>query len=308
MGTLSQDRIFELLGRWLDLEATELAEASDLARRGGYEQFRSEERAIESPIGALYTAQARIQQVFLAQAPVASAAHGGVPGRSILSHARVHLPSARSALCMDVADAYRSVRFGPVKTALRRALRPMLRDALVLGDERKDLIHFLTRLCCFRGRLPVGAPTSATLFNLVAGGFDKAMEKLVGERLGRGGRYSRYLDDIAVSSDIAIPHNFEKKIARALKVHDLGEARPDKTRRMSAGAIAICGIAHDGRGLALTSERLSTIKDELDRCRGDAALRPRARGLLRFVRSVYGVERVPPAIAAAAAFLGGEPS
>lgn len=292
--------VFDTMQRWLDLSAHEIKEAVDMSDHGRYSRHHSviANRDLQVPQGSLYTLQSRIYKVLLQTAPVASAAHGGVPGRSIKTHAAVHLPEARCVLAMDVQRAYESCEAKVVGRVFRRALRPLFRQHLMDEALRRNVASFLTLVTTVDNHLPLGGPCSAALFNLAAQPFDKAMERLVLHRLGQEGRYSRYLDDVVVSSPSSLPGYLPAMIGRLMRVHDLGGANRKKTQlmdKLSGDELVVTGLTHDGRGLALTAERLRGFEEALRKASGGHGSPPnpqQGRGLMSFLKSIYG-RRLP---------------
>lgn len=295
--------VLALIGPWLGLSPELVEEALELAAGEGYASSKSEDgkRLLATPVGLLYTAQVAILDSLLRTVPISAAAHGGVPGRSTLTHARVHLPGARHLLTLDIHRAYPSIRRPVVAGALRRALGGMLREEGLEARLRRDVCDALARITTTADGLPTGAPTSTTLFNLAAAPFDEAAEKLAAERLGARGRYSRYLDDMAFSSAGPLPTELPELVARALKVHDLGALNVAKTRRQDAttGPMEITGIRAEGLGYGLDPGRLAKLAAALEECleaarSGDGrAARARASGIRRYLQSIYGAARVP---------------
>ncbi len=304
----------ELLADWLDLDAQLVREAVQLCSDGGYLRRRtSAGRALQVPQGVLYTLHARALERVLRCAPISSAAHGGVPGRSIVSHAATHLPHARGLLKMDLAQAYTNLPLEVVSRSLRRCLRPICREMLVDAPTRKRLALLLGRLLTVDGHLPTGGPCSAALLNLACADFDRALERIVAQRLGKDGRYSRYLDDLVVSTrGFDLPRSLIEAIENAVYGFDLGKPNPAKTRFLPSAwgtDREITGIVHDGLGFALSGPRLEKLTARLDAARsGKGNPRAIARGVLNFLGLVYGVDRLPASLAAdARALLRGRP-
>lgn len=293
--------VFQTLSQWFDLHPDELAHAADMAEQGQYDCHVQQEsgRELQVPYGSLYTVQARTVTVFLSHAPTSSAAHGGIPGRSILTHAGVHLPRAQDLLTMDLRRAYHNVKAFKIAEALRRLLKTPCRDMCIEAELRHMIADFLTLICTRNKSLPMGSPSSAALFNLVAAPFDKTIEKIVAE-IGPSTRYSRYLDDLVISSPTALPNKLESQIKRAVIVHDLGVIHPKKTRLLSRNRgddLVVTGITHDGAGFALTKTKIVEIEDSIKRAVvNDPPDLARAKGLYRFVHSIYGKKRVPRGI------------
>jgi hypothetical protein len=111
--------------------------------------------------------------------------HGGVPGRSILSHARLHV-SRQLVATFDVRDFFPTISSSKVRTVLGN-----------LGFAGEALAA-ATRLTTFEDQIPQGAPTSPLLANLA---FDEIDRRLYAMARRHGLHYSRYVDDVAMSGD-----------------------------------------------------------------------------------------------------------
>lgn len=113
-------------------------------------------------------------------------AHGFIPGRSVVTNARHHL-GAKLILNIDLSDFFHSIHFGRVFGLLQK--QPF--------SFPNKVAAVLAHLCCYKKRLPQGAPTSPVLSNLVCRNLDTKLS-LVGRSVGI--RYSRYADDITFST------------------------------------------------------------------------------------------------------------
>lgn len=110
---------------------------------------------------------------------------GGVIGRSYADACRMHVKS-KTIIQLDIKAFYESV----TEQDVLRIWRKLLAFA-------PDVAAWLTIMTTFQGRLPRGAPASTALANLVFFGREPA----AAQALARHGlRYSRYIDDVAVSS------------------------------------------------------------------------------------------------------------
>jgi hypothetical protein len=298
----------DIVCEWLDLSEGELAEGLRLAAEGGYNKRGRAEagRELHIPVGCLYTIQSRIQQRLLRTISISSAAHGGMPGMSVLTHVSCHLPGAYSILAMDLTNAYGSVSQSLVNRTLRATLKHPCREQGIQGKLCREIAQLLTRLTTVDNHLPVGAPTSSTLLNLAASPLDKTIERLVLEHVGKEGRYSRYLDDMVISSSGSIPADLEVKVAHAVRVHDLGTLNRKKTRYLSRSkgdTLSIMGIIHDGEGFALEADRLDALVKRLEEPLSRKKASPMSSiiwqqlmGTIRFARTIYGNNRLPAAI------------
>lgn len=124
--------------------------------------------------------------VFLGQFEVSPIAHAYVPGRGIVTNASQHL-NANSILHVDLSDFFRSITYEMVRDCFRNLL-----SAFSYLE-----IEAITKLCCYRGFLPQGAPSSPTVANLVFVPIDQKLDEMA---RSFGSVVSRYSDDIGFST------------------------------------------------------------------------------------------------------------
>ncbi len=105
----------------------------------------------------------------------------------------------------DIQDFFPSIKKEQARDAVyaflwrilhRSQNGPQLPETMV-----QSLADLLTQLCCLRGQLPQGAPTSPALANMVAQKFDTKIRQLIGDV----GSYGRYADDIVIFGTQQIP-------------------------------------------------------------------------------------------------------
>ena len=140
-------------------------------------------RVIASPSPALKAVQDWLHRHVTTALPAHDAAHGFVPGRSIVSNAKPHV-AAGLILKLDIEDFFGRVRRGRVYRVFRRA------------GYASDVADLLASLTTLRSTLPQGAPTSPALANVAAYGLDARLSGLARKRQCR---YTRYADDITLS-------------------------------------------------------------------------------------------------------------
>ncbi|MEC5387158.1 reverse transcriptase family protein [Uliginosibacterium sp. H3] len=217
------------LAAWLQLTPSELDWFADTAGWGSkvsapkllhYDSFwrakaRGGWRLIEAPRSRLLAIQRRILHDLLDHIPVHAAAHGCVPGRSVISNAALHV-GAQTLVRLDLRDFFTSIRASRVHALFRSlgytrevsryltgltthctspaVLRGMSVDEYASVESvrkaRLEARKYLQR------HLPQGAPTSPALANLCAYRLDL---RLAGAAEECGARYSRYVDDLVVS-------------------------------------------------------------------------------------------------------------
>lgn len=173
--------------QYLDINPTKLTRLeSDLnshyrtkeipKRHGGF-------RRIDAPSSELKFIQSKINQKVLKYARLNRAAMGFRVGKSIKDNATIHR-NKYAVLSLDLEDFFHSIPSSRVFAALSN-----------LGFT-KSVAQKMTSLCCYRQSLPMGAPTSPVLANLVASRMDRRLAALAKKE---GFSYSRYADDITVS-------------------------------------------------------------------------------------------------------------
>lgn len=142
-------------------------------------------RKISEPLPDLKYVQQWILQKILYKVKCSPYAKAYIPGNKLKDSARFHRKQEQ-VLKLDIRHFFDELRQGKV-----------LNIFLGLGYE-KALAVFLTKLCCLKGSLPQGAPTSAYLSNLALRAFDKNIgEYCITHKI----RYTRYADDMTFSGD-----------------------------------------------------------------------------------------------------------
>lgn len=141
-------------------------------------------RVLSVPRYQLRDQQARILCGILRGLPVSNHAYAYCRGRSIADCARPHT-GHDLLIHLDIKDFFGSITEDMVYTMLYRET-----------GYAKSLCRFLARLCCLKGRLPQGAPTSPILSNLVFYPCDEALFALARKH---GMHYTRYSDDLFFS-------------------------------------------------------------------------------------------------------------
>lgn len=208
----------EDIAEWLGVSVNRLAWLTHRCRKGYAESARQSHyhyqwktkkaggvRLIEAPKTELRAVQRKILHELLDRVPVASAAHGFVRGRSIRTHATVHVKPA-ILVKFDLQNFYPSVSFNRV-VAIFRAIGYCREAALWLARLTTTAIpsslapppEHPYAVWQYRGtHLPQGAPTSPALANLSAYWLD---QRLSGLAKAFDARYSRYADDLTFSGD-----------------------------------------------------------------------------------------------------------
>lgn len=174
-------------------------------------------RLIEAPKSQLRRMQRKLLHELLERVPFHPAAHGGVRGRSAVTHASLHT-GRRVVAQFDLADFFPSITFKRVSgffvalgyrrelarelAALTTTTTPEELLALQSLHSGGDRVVFHQLVMRLRERhLPQGAPTSPALANHLTFLLD---QRLTEAAKSMGLTYSRYVDDLAFSGDVPI--------------------------------------------------------------------------------------------------------
>jgi len=142
-------------------------------------------REIRPPRRILRGMQRNLLEFLYCRLRIPTFLHGGIPKRSIVTHATPHVGREMVAT-LDVRD------FFPSTTPAH--IEPVLEQAGLAREALSDVV----RMTSLDGGLPQGSPTSCLLANLAFFAVDLRIRRLCRTR---GLTYSRYVDDIAVSGE-----------------------------------------------------------------------------------------------------------
>lgn len=146
-------------------------------------------REIRAPKSTLYRVQTALHPILQNSYQPRQAAHGFVKGRSVVTNASRHV-NRRFVLNVDIADFFPSINFGRVRGLF--LARPF--------ECIPEVATILAQICCSDGSLPIGAPTSPVIANMICLRLDKELQGLARQC---GSWYSRYADDLTFSTDMA---------------------------------------------------------------------------------------------------------
>jgi hypothetical protein len=199
------------------------------------------QRLISAPKPDLKAIQRWIMREVTEHLPVHGAAHGFLPGRSILTNALVHA-RARVVVKLDIKGFYPTVTWRRVKGLLRRAAglgeqSATLMALLVTESPREEVVtHGKTHYVAIAPRsLPQGAPTSPSITNALCLRLDARLSGLA-RKLDC--RYTRYADDLTFSWHGNAPAKIGtllRAVAEIVRAEGF-EIHAKKTRVMRNGA------------------------------------------------------------------------
>lgn len=167
-------------------------------------------RVISSPVSSLKIIQRKLAQVLYTVYGSRLVVHGFAKGRSIRSNAVRHL-GAEWVLNFDLEDFFPTIHFGRVLGLF--AGKPY--------NLSQEVSKTLARICCHEGALPIGAPTSPIVANMICAKMDSELKALA---WSCGCTYTRYADDISISTKAMV---LDKMIAEknpSTRQWDIGAA------------------------------------------------------------------------------------
>ena len=161
-----------------------LAYGGDRYRTFYIPKANGESRRVDEPVEKLKTVQHWILRHILDKLALHRCVQGFRRHRSILTNARKHL-LRQVVVRIDLQDFFPTLTFRQARRVFLRAGYPF------------TVANTLANLCSREGVLPIGAPTSPALANQISRRLDNRLW-LLGKNSGF--RYSRYADDLVVSS------------------------------------------------------------------------------------------------------------
>jgi retron-type reverse transcriptase len=185
-----------------------LAFHAEVATRTHYVHFRvpkksGGQRTLSAPHRTMARAQRWIFERIVAKLPAEPAAHGFLPGRSILSNARPHAGRA-VVVNLDLEGFFPNIGFPRVRKVFERlGYSPAVATILALlcteCPRRTVILEGMTYHVATAPRgLPQGACTSSGLSNQVARRLDRRLSGLAAKL---GLTYTRYADDLTFSGN-----------------------------------------------------------------------------------------------------------
>lgn len=163
--------------------------------------------------------------------------------RHILSNASVHL-GCSWLLNVDAKDFFHLVS--------EQRVQQIFQDEPFRFQE--SLAQVLAALCCYKGRLPMGAPTSPVLSNFASIAMDRTLQAIATKYQWK---YTRYADDMSFSAATEIHEQHYLEIKAIVEAHGF-VLNPEKKR--------LRGPAHDDKevtGLLVRADRIDLPDDYL---------------------------------------------
>lgn len=144
-------------------------------------------RLITAPEARLKRLQKKLLKDIFEPLPVHDCVHGFKQGRSILTNAAVHV-GRRCVVNIDIQSFFPSTNYKEILKVCWKSH----------SDISVSASYVLADICSYAGGLPMGAPTSPAIANLVL----KKADHLIASRCARYGvNYTRYADDLTFSGN-----------------------------------------------------------------------------------------------------------
>lgn len=239
-----------------------------------------EPRSIAQPSPELKTLQYWVFHKILGKLPVSTAAYAYKKGDSIKRHAQLHAKS-RFFLHTDIRNFFPSIKSSRLNPILREN-KHIFED---IGLDLEESLEDIRKICFRKDSLSIGAVSSPVISNVVMYSFDEIMLEYC---KANGYLYSRYADDIYVSSKSYIPKDvltfLQREIAKCGFTMNYSKTKfySSKSRRKVTGLI----ITNDSR-ISIGTERRKAIKkmvyDKLVHGKGDPY---QILGYLSFLKDV----------------------
>lgn len=166
-------------------------------------------RIVYVPTPELKQIQHFIKEKYLSSFPVSEHAMAYVGGKSIVDNASMHRHNT-SFLFVDVHNFFNSINFEMLFNILKKY------NATDLDDFE---IRTMLLLCSHNHEFAQGCVTSPLLSNIYLYEFDRIISDIISDL--PNGLYTRYSDDITISSSEKIPIIVKTKIEEELKKYNL---------------------------------------------------------------------------------------
>lgn len=289
---------------WLDVPSVSIKNALNMIEQDkAYEVWKIPKgesntfREIAAPADVLKHIQRRILDRLLYRIPVSNASHGFIQGRSIVTNASFHLKTAGAVLNFDLKDAFPSVDAQRIKHLLVRYLKIPLKHlgGNIPHEALDQAIEMLVKFTTYKGALPQGGPASGYLLNIACISLDKTIYSVL-QSYGNSYRYTRYADDITISSPMPFPQGLQEAIETA--IHNSGfQINPKKVRyavRSQGQRLEVTGLILEKDKVRIPSQKIEIFRAIIHQAGTleTQNLQPEKRleiqSIIAFIKMVYG--------------------
>lgn len=172
-------------------------------RRGGY-------RIIYQPSPVIKMIQHFLKEKYFEKCNISLHATAYIKGKSIIDNVRPHIKN-KHFLFIDIKDFFGSLDYINIRNCL------MHQEVFLNFDE--ESINDVMKICTYKNKLTQGAVTSPILSNIYMFNLDQEFNRLVNQL--PNGKYTRYSDDITVSSSELIDKSILIQIRSLFSMYNL---------------------------------------------------------------------------------------
>ena len=205
--------------------------------------FGTKKRLLANPIEPLKGIQRRINETILREVPMPWHVQGAVASRSPFTNATDHV-GQRCVVRIDIRNFFPEITNRQVYNVWVKRLGYSPRAG-----------SLLTPLTTYRGSLPLGAPTSSSLANLVLLGADSEIWTLA---RSMNLTYTRFVDDLVFSGDD--PRPLISSVVRFLHQAGFNISRKKLEIMGPSGLQAVTGFSVNGKSPSVPRFRRDMIR------------------------------------------------
>jgi hypothetical protein len=182
---------------------------------------RGGERVIHAPSKPLKEVSRDILLHLVQKMVVHRCAHGCLPHTSVVTNARRHAGFARAVYNVDLKDAFPSLTEDRIRQLLGFKIQTVISETMETDTPTEEALRdAIIAFSVVDGVLPQGFPTSPGLLNAALYPLDRDIGLLLRNVSGQNFRFTRYVDDITVSTDApSIGKETRKAILRKIREH-----------------------------------------------------------------------------------------
>lgn len=215
----------------------------------------------------------------LAYLPVSGSAFAYKKGDSIKRHALYH-QSSKYIFHTDIHDFFPSIHSDALEVKLHQNSQCFTSEIDI-----EDAITTISKICFRNDSLCIGTVSSPIISNIIMADFDKELSEYCTKR---NWRYSRYADDIYISSNFYLPPAIIQHISKLLQNYNFRInlsktwfCSPRACRKITG--LVITNDGHVSVGLALRKKVKKMVYDKLVHGQGDSE---RIIGYLAFLKDI----------------------
>lgn len=242
-----------------------------------YVEFDVGGRKVNSVKEPLLSIQRKIRSFFLKKVNYPDFLFGGIPKKDYLSNTRKHL-NKNIILSEDIKKFYPSIS----QRLVRKIFQHFFKNP-------PDVAKVLAELCCINGSVVTGGVISSDIANLV---FYDVETEMVRCFESQGLNYTRYIDDITISTDRQLTSleikEIKEKVYAMLTVKGFGINRK-KSKLMSRDRrMAVHGVIVNNKDLNVSSESKSNLRAALHHLELRIKNKELLSGIVKDIRSIKG--------------------